>query len=160
MSVRPQAGSCSVTRTQSNTGLDRLGFDFFPHGSWGPGILSSGCSVVCPRCPCPPACFCPRGGMVPAPEGADPKFPASLPSILVRLEGVRGSLAAAAEGGRCICSTWSCGQLCIRTEVHNTVHLTSALSWKICIYTHTHTHLENMHLHTHTHTRASQVAQW
>ena len=157
VTVGSRAGSCSVTRTQSNTGLDRLEFDFSPHSSWGPSVLSSGRSVVSPHCPCPPARFCPRGGTVPAPEGADPKFLALLPPTSPRLEGVRESLPAAAEGGRCIYSTWSCGQLCTWTEVRNTINLTSALSWKICIYKHTHMHT---HTHTHTHTRASRVAPW
>ena len=79
--------------------------------------------------------------------GCRPHVSSLASTTLLRLEGVRGSLPAASEGGRRICSTWSCGQLCTRTEVHNTVHLTIALSWKICIYTHTHTH----RLHTHTH---------
>ena len=43
--------------------------------------------------------------MAPAPEGADPKFPAPLPPTALRLEGVRESPPAAAEGGRCIYST-------------------------------------------------------
>ena len=76
--------------------------------------------------------------MAPAPEGADPKFSAPLPPTSLRLEGVRESPPAAAEGGRCIYSTWSCGQLCTQME-GNTINLTSALSWNICIYKHTHT---------------------
>jgi len=91
--------------------------------------------------------------------GCRPHVSSLASTTLLRLEGVRGSLPAASEGGRRICSTWSCGQLCTRTEVHNTVHLTIALSWKICIYTHTHTHrlhthTHRLHTHTHTHTQA------
>lgn len=139
------AGSCSVTKIRSNTGVNEIGFSLFPQSSLGPGALFTAALSLLRRCPCPRSYQ--GGGGAPSLKGTNPRLPALLPLTSLRLQEGRGSLAAAREGpsGR----LWGRGRMARGPDEVSTVSLTGTVSGCACVCacvcTHIHTHI---HIHT------------